>query len=169
MKDAVRGTSGRKRSSVGMTNIQPESQQELAQLDQLIREFYRVICFEEGGTPDFERMRELFSPHAHITRVTPEGVDYLDVRSFASLVNELLELGAFTSFYEQEIKRNTQRFGRVFHVASAYETRVTPGAVDYLERGVNSLQVVREQGGVRIVSLCWDSGSCDPDGRSLFS
>jgi hypothetical protein len=95
-------------------------------------------------------------------------VDYLDVGSFASLVRELLELGAFTSFHEREIRRNTQRFGRVFHVASAYETRVSPEAVDFIERGVNSLQVLHEQGGWRIISLCWDSGSCQPDGQSLF-
>jgi hypothetical protein len=148
---------------------QVESHEDLAELDELIRNFYRVICFEDGGAPDFESMRELFSPHAHITRVTPEGVDYLDVLSFASLVRELLELGAFTSFHEQEVRRNTQRFGCVFHVASAYETRVNPGAIDYLERGVNSLQVLREQGGLRIISLCWDSGSHAPDGQSLFN
>jgi hypothetical protein len=145
-----------------------ESRKDLVQLDQLIADFYRVICFDEGGAPDFERMRNLFSPHAHITRVTPEGVDYLDVKGFASLVSELLELGAFTSFHEREVRRNTQRFGRVFHVASAYETHVSPDAVDYIERGVNSLQVLEEQGAWRIISLCWDSGSFDPDGRSLF-
>ena len=148
---------------------QPESPRDLTELDELIREFYQVICFEDGGTPDFERMRELFSPHAHITRVTPEGVDYLDVRSFASLVRELLELGAFTSFHEHEVKRSTQRYGRIFHVASAYETRVNPDAIDYLERGVNSLQVLREQGALRLISLCWDTGSCAPDGQSLFN
>ena len=146
-----------------------EKHEDLTQLDELIREFYRVICFEEGGAPDLERMRALFSPHAHITRVTPEGVDYLDVGGFASLVRELLELGAFTSFHEREVKRNTQRFGRVLHVASAYETRVSPDAVDYLERGVNSLQLLQESGGLRIVSLCWDTSSHQPDGQSLFN
>jgi hypothetical protein len=148
---------------------QPEFRPDLAALDELISDFYRVICFEEGGAPNFERLQELFSPHAHITRVTPEGVDYLDVGSFASLVRELLELGAFTSFHEREVSRRTEHYGRVLHVASAYETRVSPDAVDFLERGVNSLQLLREAGGWRIISLCWDSGSCEPDGRSLFS
>jgi hypothetical protein len=134
----------------------------------MIRDYYKVICFEEGGAPNLERMSEMFSSHARITRITPEGVDYLDVRSFTSLVEELLELGAMTSFHEREIKRNALRYGQLFHVASAYETRVKPDAIDYLERGVNSLQILREQRGWRIVSLCWDSGSCEPDGLSLF-
>jgi hypothetical protein len=146
-----------------------EADDDSSPLDQLIREFYRVICFEEGGTPDFERLMTLFSPHARITRVTPEGVDHLDVTGFSALVHELLELGAFTSFYEHELARNAHRYGRVFHIASAYETKASPEAIDYLERGVNSLQVLREQDGWRIVSLCWDSGSCEPDGHGMFN
>jgi hypothetical protein len=146
-----------------------EVSEDLAQLDQLLCDFYRVICFEEGGAPDFESMKGLFSPHARITRVTPEGVDHLDVEGFGSMVRELLELGAFTSFYEREVGRTAHRYGRVFHIASAYETKICPESIDYLERGVNSLQVLREQGQWRIVSLCWDSGSCEPDGNDIFS
>jgi hypothetical protein len=146
-----------------------ESGEDFIQLDRLIQEFYRVICFEEGGAPDFERLTALFSQHARITRVTPEGIDHLDVQGFNALVRELLELGAFTSFHERELKRSVHRYGRVFHIASAYETKAAPDAVDYLERGVNSLQVLREQDGWRIVSLCWDSGSFEPDGMVMFN
>jgi hypothetical protein len=126
-----------------------------------------VICFDEGAAPDFESMRGLFSRHARITRVTPEGIDHLDLEGFGAMVRELLELGAFTSFYEREIGRSAQRYGGVFHVASAYETKISPDAVDYLERGVNSLQVLREPSGWRILSLCWDSGNVDPDGNVI--
>jgi hypothetical protein len=148
---------------------QGEVTEDLAQLDRLMREFYRVICFEEGGAPDYERMMALFSPHARITRVTPEGIDHLDVKGFGGLVRELLELGAFTSFHEREVGRIAHRYGRVYHIASAYETKAFPGALDYLERGVNSLQVLREQDGWRIVSLCWDSGCSEPDGSEIFN
>jgi hypothetical protein len=146
-----------------------EALEDSVQLDRLIQEFYRVICFEEGGAPDFDRMSALFSPHARITRVTPEGVDHLDVKGFGALVRELLELGAFTSFYEHEIGRTAYRYGKVAHIASAYETKAFPDAIDYLERGVNSLQVLREDDGWRIVSLCWDSGSFEPDGTGIVN
>jgi hypothetical protein len=42
------------------------------------------------------------------------------------------------------------------HVASAYETKISPDAVDYIERGINSLQLICENGRWKIVSLCWD-------------
>jgi hypothetical protein len=128
-------------------------------LERLMKVFYEVICFPEGGEPDWLRMEELFSPHARITRITPEGIDYLDLKAFRNLVEEMLELGAFTSFYEQECGRTVQRYGRVFHVASAYESKVSPSALDYLECGVNSLQIIREDAGWRILGLCWDTGA----------
>ena len=83
-----------------------------------------VPCLSHWRAPDFERLTALFSQHARVTRVTPEGVDHLDVNGFAALVRELLELGAFTSFCEHELARSARRYGRIFHIASAYETRL---------------------------------------------
>lgn len=129
------------------------------ELDALMRTFYEVISFEDGGAPDWTSMASLFSKHARITRITPEAVDYMDLLSFRDMAEELIEVGAFTSFFERELARRTDRFGEVVHVASAYETRISPSAVDYIERGINSLQLIREDGGWKIVSLCWDSNA----------
>jgi len=130
---------------------------EADELDELLRAFYEVISFAEGAAPDWDAMATLFSPHAHITRLTPEGVDYMDLASFRNMAEDMIEVGAFTGFYECEVARRAERYGNVLHVASAYETKISPTAVDYLERGVNSLQLVRESGRWKILSLCWDA------------
>ena len=127
------------------TNEEQSSAPTQGQLDELMRRFYEVISFEEGGAPDWQRMRDLFSEHARITRITPEAVDYMDLNTFRSMAEELIEVGAFTGFYEREVARRTDRFGDLMHVASAYETKIAPDAMDYIERGVNSLQIVREK------------------------
>jgi hypothetical protein len=137
-------------------NSQQFSEATHSQLDDVMRLFYEVISFTEGQTPDWQSMHGLFSPHARITRVTPEGVDYMDLATFRNMAEEMLEVGAFTSFYEREIARRVDRYGNVIHVASAYETKISPRALDYIERGVNSLQLIWEDGGWKIVSLCWD-------------
>ena len=138
---------------------------EREQLDALMRAFYEVISFEDGGAPDWARMASLFSAHARITRLTPEGVDHMDLQSFRNMAEELIEVGAYTSFYEREVARRADRYGDVLHLASAYETKISPKAVDHLERGVNSLQLIREDGGWKILSLCWDvSGGFNLDG-----
>lgn len=126
------------------------------QLDELMRRFYETISFEEGAAPDWPRMATLFSEHAHITRITPEAIDYMDLGGFRSMAEDLIEAGAFTCFYEHEVARRADLFGNVMHVASAYETKISPEASDYIERGVNSLQLVREHDKWKIVSLCWD-------------
>jgi hypothetical protein len=125
-------------------------------LDEVMRRFYEVISFEEGQTPDWQSMEGLFSRHARITRITPEGIDYLDLAGFRSMAEEMIEVGAFTSFYEHEIARRVDHYGNVMHVASAYETKISPRALDYLERGINSLQLILENASWKIVSLCWD-------------
>ncbi len=101
-------------------------------------------------------MKGIFSEHARITRITPEAIDYMDVSAFQNLAEEMLEIGAFTSFFEREMARRVDRFWSVMHVASAYETKISPSAGDYLERGINSLQLVQEDGQWKILSLCWD-------------
>lgn len=127
-----------------------------SRLDELMRSFYEVISFEDGSAPDWAKMGELFSQHARITRITPEAIDYMDLESFRNMAEELLEVGAYTSFHEKEIARRTDCFGAVMHVASAFETRISPQAEDFIARGINSLQLVREGDAWKILSLCWD-------------
>lgn len=138
-----------------MNDLRHDSQSS-TEIDALMEKFYGVISFEEGGCPDWEGMKGLFSRHARITRVTPEATDFLDLSGFRNMAEELIEVGAFTSFFEYEIARRVDRFGGVMHIASAYETKISPQAIDYIERGVNSIQLIQEDGAWKICSLAWD-------------
>src|SRR5690242_6846970 len=89
----------------------------------LLQALYEVISFEEGDEPNWDGLRALFSEHARITRITPEGTDHMDPRSFFAMTRNMLELGAYTIFYEFEIAREVQRFGNLAQVWSLYETR----------------------------------------------
>jgi hypothetical protein len=132
------------------------SASERASLDGVLNRLYEVISFDEGGEPDRDGMKNVFSRHARITRVTPEGIDHLDLPTFCAMAREMLDLGAYTGFHEREVSRRVDRLGAVVHVLSAYETKRHPAAIDRLGQGVNSIQLVNEEGGWRVVSLCWD-------------
>jgi hypothetical protein len=134
---------------------------ERAQIDALMRAFYEVISFGHGGEPDWERMQRLFSPHARITRITPDGTDYLDLPGFQELVKEALDVGVYTRFFEAEVLRDERRFGALAHVLSAYETKQSPAAKEALARGVNSLQLIKEDGEWKVLSLAWDEERVD--------
>lgn len=130
-------------------------------IDALIKALYEVISFDEGGEPDWQRMQALFSRHARITRVTPEGTDYLDLGGFQELAKETFELGVYTRFHEVEVRRDERKFGALAHVLSAYETRHSPTAAEPFARGVNSLQLIREGDGWKVLSLFWDEERVD--------
>lgn len=135
----------------------------------LLSRLYEVISFPEGGEPDWSGMADVFSTHARITRITPEGTDYFDLPTFQAMAQELVRIGAYTAFHETEVACRVERFGNVAHVASAYETRRDPGARACLGRGINSLQLVRENDGWRVLSLCWDEeGLRGRDVRALI-
>jgi hypothetical protein len=130
-------------------------------IDALIEALYEVISFDEGGEPDWQRMQALFSRHARITRITPEGTDYLDLGGFQELAKETFDLGVYTRFHEVEVLRDERRFGGLAHVLSAYETRHAPTAAEPFARGVNSLQLIREGEGWKVLSLFWDEERAD--------
>lgn len=128
----------------------------------LLSRLYSVISFEEGAEPDVEGLKALFSPYGRITRMTPEGVDYLDPEGFLKLIHSMLEFGAYTSFYEFELAREVQRFGDTAQVWSFYETRRHNRALRPLGRGVNSIQLVQVDGSWRVLSLLWDEAHASP-------
>ncbi len=122
----------------------------------LLERLYAVISFEEGAEPDWQGLEEVFSAHGRITRITPEGTDYLDRKSFLAMTRDLFEMGAYTSFYEFEVARTVEQFGNIAQVRSAYETRRNRDAREALGRGTNLIQLIRDQGVWRVLGLLWD-------------
>ena len=130
-------------------------------LDKTLRQMYAVISFLEGGEPDWAGMKAVFHPQARFTRITPEGIDYLDLQSFQAMAMEMLDRGVYTAFFEEEIARQAQIFGALAHVLSAYETKRSPDAASCLARGVNSIQLLWEGNSWRVLSLVWDEAMPD--------
>jgi hypothetical protein len=129
----------------------------------LLDQLYAVISFEEGGEPNWRGLRTVFSPHASITRITPEGTDHLDPQRFLAMTHDMLNVGAYTSFYEFEVARRVRRFGQMVQVWSLYETRRDRAATRALSRGINGIHIVREEDGWRVLSLVWDETHARPD------
>jgi hypothetical protein len=125
-------------------------------IGRVLARLYEVISFADGCEPDWVGMAEVFSPHARITRVSPEGIDYFDLSTFQAMAREMIAVGAYTALHEREVRRRVDRVGEVAHVLSAYETRREPGARECIGRGINSIQLIREDGEWRVLSLCGD-------------
>lgn len=121
-----------------------------------LSKLYEVISFEEGAEPNWNGLQAVFHERARITRITPEGSDYLEPKSFLAMTRSMVELGAYTSFYEFEVEREVRRFGNMAQVWSLYETRRNRSAAKPLGRGINSIQLICEGDVWRVLGLLWD-------------
>ena len=124
------------------------------ELDEVIAEMYACICFEEGQRPDWSRQAAIFAPAARMVRVTDDGIDEFDLESYRANLEAMIDSGAMPSFWEGEIWRDTQQFGEIAHVLSAYETRRSRNG-EAQNRGVNSIQLFKRGDRWSISAMLW--------------
>ncbi len=123
-------------------------------LDRVIRDMYASMCFERGERPDWQRQTEVFAHHARLVRVNDDGVFEFDVRTFREDFEARIESGALPSFWEGELWRETDEFGDVAHVLSAYEMR-SAAAGEMIAHAIKSIQLVRKDGRWWISAMLW--------------
>jgi hypothetical protein len=80
----------------------------------------------------------------------------LDVEGYIARVEPLF---AKEGFYEKEIARRTEQFGRIAHVWSTYESRHDPSEPEPFMRGINSIQLFNDGKRWWILSIYWQHES----------
>ena len=123
-----------------------------------------MISGPVGQERDWDRERSLFYPGARLipTAIVPGKNDVdlapqvLDVEGYIARVEPLF---AKEGFYETEVARRTEQFGRIAHVWSTYESRRDPGEPEPFMRGVNSFQLFDDGNRWWILSIYWQHES----------
>src|SRR5258708_11269440 len=132
-----------------------------ATIEAMVKALYESVSFPPGKQPDYERLRSLFHREG---RVIPPKIDksastvILDVDSFITrsweyVVTTGMERKGFT---EREIARRVDAYGNMVHVFSTYESRHLPEDAAIIQRGINSIQLVRDSNRWLITSILWD-------------
>ncbi|HEX4637890.1 MAG TPA: hypothetical protein VH170_00220 [Chthoniobacterales bacterium] len=133
-------------------------------IDAIIAASYDVISGPAGKKRDWERERSLFYPGARLipTATVPgeTNVDLaplvLDVEGYIARVEPLF---AKEGFYETEVARRVEQFGRIAHVWSTYESRHDQSETQPFMRGVNSFQLFNDGKRWWILSVYWQHES----------
>jgi hypothetical protein len=147
-------------------HIMPKSkpdQRDVESIDAIIAATYDVISGPAGKKRDWNRERSLFYPGALIipTAKVPGRNDVdlepqmLDVEAYIARVEPLLQKG----FYETEVARRTEQFGRIAHVWSTYESRHEASDSEPFMRGINSFQLFNDGSRWWILSIYWQHES----------
>src|SRR5215470_10818169 len=98
-------------------------------IDAVILASYETISGRAGEKRDWDRMRSLFAPEARLIPTNKEpGVrvpdgktpEPLDLEGYIARVEDYFDKNGF---FEIEIARRTQQFGRIAHAFSVYESR----------------------------------------------
>jgi len=113
-----------------------------------------------AGPRDFSRQREIFHPEARQMRtgIDASGKPWVKIMSIDDYRADTAAFFAANAFYEIETARRIDRLGNMAHVWSVYEARVHPDDAAPERRGVNSIQLFRdERGHWRIISMIWDN------------
>ena len=142
----------------------PASPADVESIDAIIAASYDVISGPPGKKRDWARERSLFYPGARLipTATVPGKTDVdlapliLDVDGYIARVEPLF---AKEGFYETEVARRTEQFGRIAQIWSTYESRHDPSEPKPFMRGINSIQLFNDGKRWWILSIYWQHES----------
>lgn len=154
---AKRGTSSATNDGSLPASILPRPK-DVRSLDGIVRAMYDVISGPARQKRDWSRFRSLYLPGARfILAVSQDGetprARTLDVDDYIRRAEPIFE---GEGFWEIETSRETQRFGNIAHVLSAYDLRRDKKGKAY-QRGVNSVQLVRADTRWWIATVMWNT------------
>jgi len=142
------------------TSTSPHSE-EVTSVDGIIRAMYECVSFTAGNQPDYKRLRSLFHPDGKL--IPPKGekdssVQVLDVESFITRSRDYVVITGLErrGFIEKEVYRRTDAFGKIVHVLSTFESRHRESDPAPIQRGINSIQLLKENNRWWVVSVVWD-------------
>ena len=136
-----------------------------ASVDAIVAALYASVSHGPEGTADFDRLRGIYlyvgmfipPKRAGASEFSVMDVDALQERLHKSATERKEKGTPATGFYEREIARRTDCFGNVCHVFSTYESRHSPSDEKPFERGINSIQLLRDGSRWWIASVAWDA------------
>lgn len=128
-------------------------------IDTLIKALYETICGPAGQERQWERLRGLFFPQAHMVRtiVSDDGTPQALVMDLSSYIATTTPFFHDRGFFEWEVARRTDRFGNIAQVFSTYEARYDLHDPAPFKRGINSIQLFHDGQRWWIVNMLWDN------------
>ncbi|MBX9853996.1 MAG: hypothetical protein K2Y26_00600 [Gemmatimonadaceae bacterium] len=132
---------------------------DVASLDAILAALYDVISGPAGQKRDWDRFRSLFIPGARLIPTGgPAGQPARAVvwtpEEYAQRAGASLERDGF---FEREIGRSVDTFGRITQVFSVYDSKRTLADAKPFQRGINSIQLLNDGTRWWVVSIYWDA------------
>ena len=143
---------------------------DVSSIDAIVAAAYDSISGPAGEKRNWDRERSLYYPGARLIPTTkPVTSDEWQVTSENKIAPQILDIEGFIArvepffkengFYEKEIARRIEQFGRIAHVWSTYESRHNADDPEPFMRGINSIQLFHDGSRWWIVTIYWQQES----------
>ncbi|EMR02019.1 hypothetical protein ADICEAN_02843 [Cesiribacter andamanensis AMV16] len=131
--------------------------EDVESIDALLKTLYGVIS-GPAGERNWERFHALFTPHARMSAMArnKSGQQLLVSMTPQEYQQKNAPFFMESGFWEEELGRQVVQFGELASVMSAYHFRTQEGG-EPQQRGVNSIQLVKEQGRWWIANIIWNT------------
>lgn len=148
---------------ISESNSQNDYSKDLSSIDNVIEALYDVISGDKGVKRDWDRMRNLFVENARLapTRINQEGVKDLRMMTVEDYITTSGAWLEENGFFEKEIHRVTEQYGSLVHLWSTYESYRTSEDDEPFARGINSIQLLEDEEGWKVVQIYWLSETPD--------
>lgn len=125
-------------------------------VDNMMQTLYEVIS-GPAGPRDWDKFRSLFHPDAYMGVVRTDSTGRASLRKItpAEYIQRNSEVFLKNDFFEKELHRQTLEYGNMTQVYSSYELEMRTDKGLVTRRGVNSVQLLRENDRWQIMSLTW--------------
>lgn len=143
--------------SVGTQASDEKYGDKVATLDSTIKTLYAVISGDKGVERDWELFRYLFKPGARLmpSGKRPDGTVAMQVLSPDDYIARSGPFLVDNGFHEIEIGRKVDEYGTIAQVFSTYAARRSLDDPEPFMRGINSIQLLRDEGRWWVVSIFW--------------
>jgi hypothetical protein len=140
----------------------PDRTSEIAAIEAAVAAVYGAISGPAGQPRDFAHMRTLFTPEARLTAIGADGPSGGTLDDYIARSGKVLVESGFT---ERGLVNRVELYGDLAHVWSSYEGTFTrPDGSAGSVRGINSFQLVRQDGRWLVQSIFWQA---EAPGRPL--
>ncbi len=130
---------------------------DVGSIDAILAAVYDVISGPAGKKRNWDRMRSLFMPGARLIPTNPRqtggyGSRVLGIDDYIARAEPFFDK---QGFYEKEVARRLETFGRIAHVFSTYESRHALADAKPFQRGINSIQLMNDGTRWWVVTIFW--------------
>lgn len=134
-------------------------QDEQLEVGKTMDRFLRFLSFTDTTSIQIDSLVTVFTADGRLTANFGKKPRAFTVPQYIESIRNSVHSGQTFTSTEKELVRKVDIFGKIAHILSTYELTITGKDGKVLKRGINSIQLIKQENTWLILSLIWDRES----------